>query len=380
MVGSVLFTFILVEVAARIYLRDASFGKRLSDASNLLHSAYPAAFDPTLGWIPKAGFSGKQNVWGTEVTILPTALRSNGNAAPDLPVHPSVVTVGDSFTFGDEVSDQETWPAALEASAKVKVYNGGVFGYAVDQAALRASRLRTQFSPDMIIFAVTPDDIIQTQLSERTGIKKPFYSVTSGGGLKLEGVPVPSPDEYRASQFENFLKEQSSRSVLINKLMLRVFPEWWLYGRWSEKLEQTNPDIVSCSVIASEAAKSLTANEAFMVLVQYPKEWLDDAQQVQRIGRLETCLSGHNIPILDMREPLKHEQMCSPDDFAKFYSPIRGHMTKLGNAFTASLLLPAVEAPRQAGQQSGILQYAVKASHIPLDSCSVTQAPLKNTH
>lgn len=59
-----------------------------------------------------------------------------------------ILAVGDSYTFGDEVSDWETWPAQLQKLSGRRVINGGVFGYGIDQAFLRARRLlsRYQFS------------------------------------------------------------------------------------------------------------------------------------------------------------------------------------------------------------------------------------------
>jgi hypothetical protein len=53
-------------------------------------------------------------------------------------VYAAVLVVGDSFTFGDQVSDDETWPACLEATLHRGVDNGGVFGYGAAQALRRA--------------------------------------------------------------------------------------------------------------------------------------------------------------------------------------------------------------------------------------------------
>jgi hypothetical protein len=50
--------------------------------------------------------------------------------------------VGDSFTFGDQVSNHETWPACLERKTGTGVANAGVFGYGGAQSVLRA-RLET---------------------------------------------------------------------------------------------------------------------------------------------------------------------------------------------------------------------------------------------
>ena len=47
-----------------------------------------------------------------KVTIRKDGFRSNGSEPP--PLLADVLVVGDSFTFGDNVSDNETWPACLE--------------------------------------------------------------------------------------------------------------------------------------------------------------------------------------------------------------------------------------------------------------------------
>jgi len=52
-----------------------------------------------------------------------------------------IATVGDSFTFGDEVSFEASWPNRLEEQlgSKIQVLNFGVTGCGIDQAYLRAA-------------------------------------------------------------------------------------------------------------------------------------------------------------------------------------------------------------------------------------------------
>ena len=54
---------------------------------------------------------------------------------------PLTLAAGDSFTFGDEVNDDESWPAALEQLTGRRVINAGVPGFGLDQAVLRAEQL-----------------------------------------------------------------------------------------------------------------------------------------------------------------------------------------------------------------------------------------------
>ena len=68
----------------------------------------------------------------------PTACAATGEqASPGAPI----LAVGDSFTFGDEVNDGQTWPAQLQLLTGRRVLNGGVSGYGFDQIVLRAEQL-----------------------------------------------------------------------------------------------------------------------------------------------------------------------------------------------------------------------------------------------
>jgi hypothetical protein len=124
-------TLVALEVGARAYKGEYRWANFATERVDLLRSAYPVSFDPLLGWIPRPGTSGQDNIWGTEVTILEDGIRANGHSTIgwDHPNGGVILAVGDSFTFGDEVSDSESWPAWLERHSGRAVVNGGVFGW-----------------------------------------------------------------------------------------------------------------------------------------------------------------------------------------------------------------------------------------------------------
>ena len=85
-------------------------------------------FDPELGYLPTPGFNKEITLEGwdnSRVTINPDGFRSNGNGISG---SYQILTVGDSFTFGDQVSNNQTWPSCLENIFK-KSGQCGVFGY-----------------------------------------------------------------------------------------------------------------------------------------------------------------------------------------------------------------------------------------------------------
>ena len=67
---------------------------------------------------------------------------------------------GDSFVYGNEVSDDDAWCAVLEASSDaLEVLNYGVGGYGLDQAFLRFQREGMALHPDVVLIGFTPDDL-----------------------------------------------------------------------------------------------------------------------------------------------------------------------------------------------------------------------------
>src|SRR5262249_36309535 len=98
-------------------------------------------FDDRLGYVPREGFDGVINEpeigWSNvKVTISNDGFRLNNFEMG--PKVTDVLVVGDSFTFGDQVSNSETWPACLERKLNRGVDNGGVMGFGAAQSLLRA--------------------------------------------------------------------------------------------------------------------------------------------------------------------------------------------------------------------------------------------------
>jgi len=106
-----------------------------------------------------------------------------------------ILTLGDSFTFGDEVSDDQTWPYRLGqiAGDPVEVVNAAVHGYGHDQMLLRLLRDGLPYHPDVVVLGFMRWDMERNLLACRD-FAKPRY-VLDDGHLRLRDVPVPSPRE-----------------------------------------------------------------------------------------------------------------------------------------------------------------------------------------
>ena len=127
-------------------------------------SKFRMIYDERLGWdnnpdfIPSGGINalytinsdGLRSTREYEKTPLEDTLR--------------IAMFGDSFTFGGEVQDNETWSYHLENSLtekgiRAEVLNFGVSGYGMDQAYLRWKYEGIAFEPDIVIFGFSPFDI-----------------------------------------------------------------------------------------------------------------------------------------------------------------------------------------------------------------------------
>jgi hypothetical protein len=84
-----------------------------------------------------------RNCVGEEITSTYSAdrIRLHGSQPSDA----IVVVAGDSYTHGDEVADDATYPAALERLLAVPVANLGVGGYGPEQALLKLEGLIDRF-------------------------------------------------------------------------------------------------------------------------------------------------------------------------------------------------------------------------------------------
>ena len=129
-----------------------------------------------MGYVPREGFDAviKASGWTNDakVTITNDGFRLN-NVEKESHIA-EVLVVGDSFTFGDQVSNPETWPACLEKKLNRGVDNGGVFGYGAAQALKRASlKLSEKNYSSLVLSVVVGSDFERDRLSYRSGFAKP---------------------------------------------------------------------------------------------------------------------------------------------------------------------------------------------------------------
>lgn len=114
---------------------------------------------------------------------------------------PRVVVLGDSFTFGDELDDGETYPAQLQTRLPdAEILNLGVHGYGHDQMLIYLQDEGVKYRPDIVLLGFAAIDAYRNVLAFRD-YAKPQYRLQSDGALRLTNVPIPPPEALLRSRW-----------------------------------------------------------------------------------------------------------------------------------------------------------------------------------
>lgn len=158
------------------------------------------AFDARLGWVVPP--SARNRKFRTNRA----AVRSHREYSPEPP--PGVIRLaafGDSFTFGDEVTDAGTWERQLETlDPRLEVLNYGVSGYDPGQAFLRYEREGSRLHPRIVLIGFMSENIHRMVNTFRpfylpdtsTPLSKPRFRLR-GECLELIENPIQSLEGYR---------------------------------------------------------------------------------------------------------------------------------------------------------------------------------------
>ena len=218
--ATALVSFALIELAAFVTLQLARY--RAPERFVPDWDAYTAGidqktidhlnryyFDATLGWDFHPGFTSqrrnsKGDLW--HLTVAADGSRANSRYSPNQPIQ--IATYGDSFTFGDEVDDDQTWQYYLSNAFSLNIANFGVDGYGPDQMLLKYQRETWSGTPpDIVILAIYEGDLnraltrfypLYAPNSQQFLGFKPRYILDQNAQLRLIASPKTRPVQDRA--------------------------------------------------------------------------------------------------------------------------------------------------------------------------------------
>lgn len=242
----------------------------------------------------------------------------------------SILAVGDSFTYGDEVLDEEAWPAQLQKLTGRRVLNGGVTGYGFDQIVLRAEQLVAIHKPSIVIVSFIADDVWRTEMRRMWWRDKPWFAI-EGEELMLKGVPVPHrtrlPLEVRRR---------------MDKVLVDLPPFLQHLLGYHSRVHRAGRGVeIAQRLTGRLAALGAKHHARMVVMAQYPPVVWVNEPEARRQRRVTEAVLGraatHGLATLDTFRRLAAEPKPG-----SFYAVT--HMNARGNSMIASLLAAALPA------------------------------------
>lgn len=312
-------------------------------------------YDPLLGWVLKPGlFTGPETGGKDLFASGDFGVRMNQHKILPVPKG-GILTSGDSFAAGSEVSDAETWPAHLERLAQIPVINAGTGAWGADQIILRVESLLEPLQPRAVVVSFMVDDIQRTKYRIYGGGNKPWFQVVDG---KLIHNNFPVPVFAGTGNELGFWRSLFGHSYFLDKLAEKFsWKAWWMNG---QVYVEEPVDVVAVSVaLMDRLNRTLQARGIPLVfLLQYGGShvtlWEDEPDWAKKtyLG-----IESLGIPTVNTWGPLRKlrtekgqpalDRLYVMHDGGK----IHGHMSSQGNLFVAQLLEPVV---RQALPERGI--------------------------
>ncbi len=314
---------LFAELAIRAVRAPFHLGSFRSLRVDLIKRGYPAVPDGRLGYVPAPNFASADNHWGTRVSIDANGFRRNGEGPPP-PGEGLIVAVGDSFTFGDQVDDDASWPAQLEHAIGRPVVNAGVFGYSFTQVILRAELLLEQLPVHTLVVSFISGDLERCEYSKRY-TPVPWFDLEQGR-LVLRNSPVV--DTSRAEEVEQrWIKDALGCSALLDGILAHACRQWWIED---EKHVQV-PHLVGMgpaigSLLVQRIGAAARAHGVRLLLVLQGAEATAGASAVLATAR------ASGIATLDLVDEFLAAERVDPTLRQRWFD---GHMTREGNGWVA---------------------------------------------
>lgn len=233
-----------------------------------------------------------------------------------------VVALGDSFTFGEDVGDEETWVHQLGVlDPGLEPVNLGVHAYGHDQMLLTLEEEGPWLQPDLVLVGFVHIDLERNRTAF-LDYAKPRFDLEDGA-LVLRNVPVPSPEELRAREpwRPKFLD-------LLSILHARL-------AEWSGQ-EARERDTLGAALLAAlhDTARELGARAVFVYLPILDEIGAPDPSAGERF--FETTCARLELECLNLR-PAFHERVKGGQHLKR-----RGHWGPTEHRAAAEDLLSAL--------------------------------------
>jgi len=319
--------------------------------------------DPTLGWRLNPSWRGTHAHHDFDARYSINAGGFRGlDARNRSPAARNIALVGDSFTFGIGVNDDETFASLLNRSqpGSRRFYNFSVPGYSTDQEVLLAEQQVFARKPDVLVLVVyLANDLFDNQLTMPLQVRraKPRFQLQNDE-LVLTNSPVPNGPMDRAGQptlldmvlgnrpddarLRQRLEGRSYLFRLLSETILpaptadpefdqRFAPALRLFWALIDRLQG------GCAAAGTRCAIALMGGRSF---VEAPSSLSAQFQDYFR-RRIGGAAAGHHMDVIDIGAELKRRFERQP---GQWFHPNEGHLDADGHRIVANIFADALTA------------------------------------
>lgn len=267
-------------------------------------------FDPIRGWALKPGLRNMPIAAGKILNSNLKGIRGTKEYEYAKPADKKRIAVlGDSFTFGEEVSDNETYSYYLqELLPDTEVINFGVHGYAHDQMLLYLENEVLKYNPDIVILGFIDDDMARNLMNFRD-YAKPRFELRNDT-LYLKDCPVPPP--------ETIIRTEAFRLKFIDLLSMA----WSINMHKSGFLHRQKKKLTAA--ILDRMVSRINSSGAIALLVHMPM-YVDGASLRRESGYLFSYCRARRASCMSVYPDFLREVNNGESLVAKMHWTSRGH-------------------------------------------------------
>lgn len=308
--------------------------------------ATPALYqlDARLGWTHAAGIERRLDVEGGGKALFRTdarGLRATPHAEPRQPGSRRFLFVGDSFTEGSQVDDDQLFSRRLErALPGVECWNAAVGGYSTLQTLLALPEQLAAWRPDVVVLQVYDNDLKDNLMPYFAGLGPRPYARVVDGAVRVE-------PRAPAGAFERFLMPAPGSLWLYehSALYRSLHKNLWLPAKWREleALELSEREATPAAdrravmrKLLGDVAAAVRAQGGALVVAAVPTREEAKAGASELQGWLADECARLGAPFVSTLPLLARE------DVAATYFAKDIHLTARGHEVVAEALLPTL--------------------------------------
>jgi len=241
-----------------------------------------------------------------------------------------ILTLGDSYTYGNEVGDKESYPYFLEQLLpNVEVINMGVGGYGIDQAFLKYQYFGKQYSPDLVLVGLYIGMFNRANVDFTHYLKPAFYYDEKSQSMVMKNRSIPPPETVLAKI------KKSYTWVSYAGLMVQRFQKLISQTLLEEKLKYYVRMDKIVQHIFSKLKKDVNAQGAELAVVQIPQAERFSTNPSQTIGEAHflKTIRQLGIPVIDIEKEFETlgKSIALADYYVHRPNGSLGHFSPKGN-------------------------------------------------